>query len=64
MIRRLTQLSLPGVLFLLATPLLAQDAAIAPVDAARVRSQEMIDRVVANQKKNEQALMCTSGSRR
>jgi len=56
MIRRLTRLSLRGVLFLLATPLPAQDAAIAPVDAARVRSQEMIDRVVANQKKNEHAL--------
>ena len=41
---------------LLAPGLRAQDAASAPVDPARPRSQEMIDRVVANQKKNEQAL--------
>jgi len=56
MMLRPVRLTLPGALLLAATPLLAQDAAIAPVDAARVRAQEMIDRVVENQKKNEQAL--------
>jgi hypothetical protein len=56
MMLRPVRLTLPGALLLVATPLLAQDAAIAPVDAARVRAQEMIDRVVENQKKNEQAL--------
>jgi hypothetical protein len=54
MVGRLVRLSLPASL-LLAPALFAQDAAIAPVDA-RIRAQETIDRVVANQKKNEQAL--------
>jgi hypothetical protein len=56
MIRRLAHFLLPGTAVFLAPALLAQDAAVAPVADARRHGQEVIDRIVANQKKNEQAL--------
>ncbi|HXL22166.1 MAG TPA: hypothetical protein VOA78_06865 [Candidatus Dormibacteraeota bacterium] len=56
MIRRLVRLTLLGTLLVLVPALPAQEAGNAAVDRVHGRPQEMIDRVVANQRKNEQAL--------
>jgi hypothetical protein len=52
----LVRLTLSGVLLVLLPALLAQDTGNATADVVHGRPQEMIDRVVANQRKNEQAL--------
>jgi hypothetical protein len=54
---RLLRFALTGTtLVILAPALLAQDAGNATADVVHGRPQEMIDRVVANQRKNERAL--------